>query len=268
VPSARAAALLLALAASPAAAQRPALQGSAPAHLAVTLGAAGLWGGLEALKPTLAPAACRWCQPTALDAWTRGRLRWAEPDGARRASDLLAYAVLPAAAAASALLAARRGGDSWEEGLRDLLVVAEAATLAGAAGQLVKFGVARERPFVRARRLAGGPAVEDPDDLLSFWSGHTAFTVALATAAGTVAAQRGDRAAPWVLGSGLAAAATVGWLRIAADKHWATDVLAGAAVGAAVGWAVPALLHPRVDGAGPAPAARRATLVPLLALGF
>jgi membrane-associated phospholipid phosphatase len=264
----RAALLLLAVAAFPAAAQRPALEGSAGADLAVTLSAAGLWGGLEALKPRLAPDACRWCEPTALDSWARDRLRWEDPAGARAASDLLAYAVLPAAAATQALVAARRGGDPWSEGFRDLLVVTEAATLAGAAGQLVKFGVARERPFVRARRRSGGPAVTDPDDLLSFWSGHTAFTVALATAAGTVAAQRGERSAPWVLGVGLAAAVGTGWLRVAADKHWATDVLCGAAVGGAVGWAVPALLHPRREGGATAGAARRAPVLPVLLLRF
>ena len=32
-----------------------------------------------------------------------------------------------------------------------------------------------------------------------------------------------------------------GILRIAADRHWATDILAGAAIGGLVGYAVPAL---------------------------
>jgi membrane-associated phospholipid phosphatase len=53
---------------------------------------------------------------------------------------------------------------------------------------------------------------------------------------------RGYESAPWILGLGLAGAATTGYLRVAADAHWATDVLAGAAFGAAVGVAVP-LLH-------------------------
>jgi len=37
----------------------------------------------------------------------------------------------------------------------------------------------------------------------------------------------------------------VGVLRIAADMHWASDVLTGAAVGTAVGAGLPVLLHAR-----------------------
>ena len=36
-----------------------------------------------------------------------------------------------------------------------------------------------------------------------------------------------------------------GYLRLAADKHWLTDVLAGAAIGATVGILVPLLFHGR-----------------------
>ena len=38
-------------------------------------------------------------------------------------------------------------------------------------------------------------------------------------------------------------------LRIAADRHWATDVIAGAALGGALGYAVPAL-HLAAAGSG------------------
>ena len=40
-----------------------------------------------------------------------------------------------------------------------------------------------------------------------------------------------------------AAAATTAALRVAAHRHFPTDVVAGAALGTAVGWVVP-LLHP------------------------
>ena len=42
---------------------------------------------------------------------------------------------------------------------------------------------------------------------------------------------------------GLAGAATVGYLRIAADQHYFTDVLVGAAAGSAIGFAVPYGFH-------------------------
>jgi membrane-associated phospholipid phosphatase len=42
-----------------------------------------------------------------------------------------------------------------------------------------------------------------------------------------------------------AVAAGVGVLRVVAGKHYPTDVLAGAAAGALIGWAVPALHRAR-----------------------
>jgi membrane-associated phospholipid phosphatase len=36
-----------------------------------------------------------------------------------------------------------------------------------------------------------------------------------------------------------------GYLRIAADKHYLSDVLTGALLGSAMGVAIPLLLHPR-----------------------
>ena len=89
----------------------------------------------------------------------------------------------------------------------------------------------------------------------SFFSGHTGSAFALATSTGAVASIRGYRGAPWVWGVGLSLAAATGYLRIASDSHYFSDVLVGAAVGTAVGWLVPHLLHkertPPQPGAGP-----------------
>ena len=65
----------------------------------------------------------------------------------------------------------------------------------------------------------------------------------LAVASGVVATMRGYRLAPLVWGVGLALASTVGYLRIAADRHYLTDVLAGATIGSAVGFAIPVIFH-------------------------
>lgn len=48
---------------------------------------------------------------------------------------------------------------------------------------------------------------------------------------------------PVVWAGGYAIAATTGYLRIAADKHYLSDVVAGAIVGTGVGLAIPLLLH-------------------------
>jgi hypothetical protein len=44
---------------------------------------------------------------------------------------------------------------------------------------------------------------------------------------------------------GFTSASATGYLRIAADRHYLTDVLVGAAIGGAVGWAVPRLFDRR-----------------------
>ncbi len=217
----------------------------------------------ELAKEHLAPSRCRFCDANALDAGARDLLAWDDGDGPRHASDLFAFGLLPAGMAAHQLLAARGEGD-LEAGLVDVLLVAEAAALAMDLNQAVKFAVGRQRPFVRYGTAAEAGRRPDPDDNLSFFSGHTTFTFALAAAAGTVSDLRGYRSAPWVWGVGLGLAATTGYLRIAADRHYLTDVLVGAAVGTAVGIALPRALHGREDAGGGAPApVARVTAVPL-----
>jgi membrane-associated phospholipid phosphatase len=77
-----------------------------------------------------------------------------------------------------------------------------------------------ERPFVHVLPPAQKGRTAQPDDNnLSFSSGHTTATFALAAAAGTVATMRGYRWAPltWIVGGALALG--TGYLRIAADRH-------------------------------------------------
>jgi membrane-associated phospholipid phosphatase len=59
----------------------------------------------------------------------------------------------------------------------------------------------------------------------------------------TVASMRHYRWAPVIWAVGLLGAATVGYLRIAADQHYFTDVLVGAVAGSSIGFAVPYGLH-------------------------
>ncbi|HEX9051373.1 MAG TPA: phosphatase PAP2 family protein [Anaeromyxobacter sp.] len=210
---------------------------------AVALGAWALYAGAELAKRDLAPSSCRFCEPNALDASVRGALLWSHAERARTASDGIAF-VLPAGMVAHQLLAARAAGDT-NAGWVDALLVAEAAGLAMDVNQIVKLAVGRQRPFVHY----GDPGREPgPDDNLSFYSGHTTFAFAVAAAAGTVSSMRGYDSAPWVWGVGMTLAAATGWLRIAADEHYLTDVLVGAGTGLAAGIALPRLLHPREDG--------------------
>jgi membrane-associated phospholipid phosphatase len=133
--------------------------------------------------------------------------------------------------------------DRLDELPADALVVAESAMIAMNVNQLVKFVAARQRPDVHARTPGDRIAQQSPEDNLSFFSGHATLAFSLATSAGTVASMRHHRLAPLMWTAGLLLAATGGYLRIAADRHYATDVITGAVVGSAVGFSVPYFAH-------------------------
>lgn len=218
--------------------------------LAITSGGLALAISLELLLPTVGPPQCRWCDRdregkdslNAFDTAARDALRWSNPRAARTASNVFSYALAPLAGAGVGALVAMhdRRGEHW---LVDLTIIAQATVLSINFNQLSKLVVARERPDVHARSPEERQRLASPDDNLSFYSGHTSVAFALATSAGTVAAMRQYRLAPvlWLTGMSLAAAS--GYLRIAADRHYATDVLAGALFGSLIGFSVPYFLH-------------------------
>ncbi|MBN1772112.1 MAG: phosphatase PAP2 family protein [Deltaproteobacteria bacterium] len=220
--------------------------------LGLTLGVGGAWILTETLKGYLAPDTCRWCEGNAFDDGVRGALRWDDIAAADATSYVLGFALLPALMLGVNAASARDAGAAVQ-GAEDLLLVAEAIAFASALNQTTKFLVGRERPFVHALDEEDKLRTDHPsDNNLSFFSGHTTLAFAAAVSGATVATLRGYDTAPylWVIG-GLMALGT-GYLRIAADRHYLSDVLVGAAVGALVGWAVPWLHRASLwDDAGP-----------------
>lgn len=212
---------------------RPSLHVDRSGAASILAGGLLLWGANALEQQADDPTRCRWCEPEGVDRLARRTLRWRDTDAAGNASDALFVAVPLGSAAAVAWLAARDGGGRREI-LEDVLLVAAAVAVADPLTTAVKHGTARLRPQASD---AGAPRVQG--DLHAFWSGHTARVFTAATAAAQVARLRGRPGWKWVAGVGLAAAATTGYLRVAADQHWATDVLAAAAAGATIGWAVP-----------------------------
>jgi membrane-associated phospholipid phosphatase len=240
-PGSRLTAALAALAlAVPAAAEEP------PAAVTVdwtvdglvTGGALALWIGSEAAKDTLAPASCRWCTAPGFDVTVRDAVAWSNPRSAATASNLLVAAV-PAGVVLYDAVAV--GGT--HQALPDLLIIGEAVALSGVVTQATKFVAARTRPYA----VYGTLPSEGVDDHLSFFSAHTSIAFSAVAAGGMLAKLRGDPAWPWVYGVGFTAAAATGYFRLAADKHWLSDVLMGAATGTAVGLAVPWLHRNRSD---------------------
>lgn len=100
--------------------------------------------------------------------------------------------------------------------------IAASVLVAGAVASGIKLSVGRARPY----QTPGDTDVFRPfSGNTSFPSGHT--TIAFATAA-AISRECHARWVPWVA---YPAAALVAWSRLRDNRHWASDVVAGAALG-------------------------------------
>ena len=123
----------------------------------------------------------------------------------------------------------------------DGTVVIESVMVANSLSILLNFAMQRPRP-----RLYGddAPADERTGGLaaMSSFSGHTANAFAATLASFQVLRRVASPATAYTaLGVGLALSSFVGVSRVVSGSHFPSDVLAGAAIGASVGWLVPAL---------------------------
>ncbi|MCG5054990.1 MAG: phosphatase PAP2 family protein [Myxococcales bacterium] len=244
----------------------PTLEGHLPRDVALTLGSTGAWLlGATVLSAPLAPSRCRWCTPNAFDRGVRDALVWNDRDAAELFSNVGIAAAWVNGLGALALVAHADG--RLRDSAHDSLYVAEAVGVTMFLTTAVKLMAARARPAVYFQS-PGFEAIAREERNLSFFSGHSALSFSLATAAGTVASLRGYRHAPWLWATGLSIAGFTAFARIAADKHYASDVLVGAAVGAGVGAGLPLWLHGRVrEPSGPAEAVSWRVLVMPMAQG-
>jgi membrane-associated phospholipid phosphatase len=196
---------------------------SALAASGILLGASQLW-----TQP--APAS----PPSPKDLWPIDRVALKSASaGADWASTVLQDALI--VAAPLGLFAGGRGDSRL--GLKLAFIEVEVLLASAAASQFVKAVAQRPRPGVYGGAARGGAAYE------SFYSGHTSVSFAAVVGAATLYTSTfpGDRVMPWVFLAGAGAAASVGVLRVAAGKHFPTDVLVGAAAGSLIGWAIPTL---------------------------
>ena len=157
---------------------------------------------------------------------------------ASTASDILVYTLI---ASPLAMMFDKRVRDDWEV---FLLMYAETMLWTGVSAQLVKNTIARTRPFVYNPDVP----LDDKttrDARKSFYSSHTAYAFASALFLSTTYSSYfpESRWRPYIWVGSLSAAALVGYLRYRAGMHFPTDILAGAAVGALIGYAIPALHH-------------------------
>lgn len=180
-----------------------------------------------------------------LDRWVaRGSL--GGTDGPHLASNVL-FGIACGAAVLVPLSTAMVDGNA--AGGTDLVLVLEALAWNAAVANLVKLAVRRPRPLSYIQLREGTFDPDATDSSLSFYSGHTSTVAAVAAALTTIDFMRRPAGCPrpWLLlASGAAVTILTGAMRVAAKRHFVTDVAAGAVIGTAIGVAVPMLHRTRV----------------------
>lgn len=190
------------------------------------------------------------------------KLRW-DPDGLDKGAASMSDVMLALTVASTPFLALAEGsrGACLAE---DSAAIVETTSAILLLTQAAKFAAKRERPFARdlseeeREEICLKPR-ECVDVNLSFFSGHSSMTFGVTLAAATIAAERGYPSALAVYTFGTLGAGLTAYLRVAAGKHYLSDVTLGALVGVGLGYAIPKYLHPLTQGKE-----REAHLVPLL----
>jgi membrane-associated phospholipid phosphatase len=176
-------------------------------------------------------------------------------DQARDMSDLLLTVSITYPFFVDALTAAY-----WKRKSRDVAqqmtsMDLEALAVNAFLSSIVSSVVGSERPY--GRLCPDDPLSQNLDCYnngrrRSFFSGHSSISF---TSAGLVCSHHmhfklfgGGAADAIACATSLVAAGTVASLRVMADQHYMTDVLTGSAIGAAVGFGLPWLLHYRGKG--------------------
>jgi len=224
-----------------------ALRVSWPIDISIAAGGAALWMTSQILQPQLAPSSCRWCDTSlhGLDRAIKFSFRWNNTKLADTVSNVTGFGLTPLAMFGLQAGIDLANGSKPIDWAKDALILTETVAVAMDFNQLVKFIAGRERPFIHDPGPGDqGPPAAPADNNVSFFSGHTTSGFALAVGAGTIASLRGYRAAPAIWISGITLASLTGYLRIAADRHYFTDVATGAIFGSAIGFLVPYLHRP------------------------
>ena len=203
--------------------------------LSFGLGAASVLGPMLWLEHDLDEAPCGECDPNDVNAFDRPVTGYFST-AAQHTSDVsITLLVLT-----PYLLSGLEGFDG--EWAKDAVVYTESLGVTLVLTQVVKYAVRRPRPFTY-----NPDAPEDKkskyDAGLSFYSGHSAISFTMATAAAyTWQLRHPHGSSKYVVWGGTMslAVATAG-LRVIGGKHFYSDVLVGSVVGVVVGLVVPAL---------------------------
>ena len=169
------------------------------------------------------------------------------------ASDALFLAMLAWPIAVDSVLLAGAVRGDWDVALQTALIDLEVLAVAHMATWLTSRLTGRVRPEALECVAAGTCLDEGSGPVQSFVGGHSLMAFA---SAGLTCTHHLE--SPWIAGnteaavmtcaSGLALATALGFMRLAVDRHWASDIAIGSAMGAAIGFGLPYLLHYRAPG--------------------
>jgi len=164
--------------------------------------------------------------PNSFDQFFRNKLRWDldEIDNAKTASDILLYGLFLGGIPFTPLIS---DGDYKTMVLANVEIMA----INGLVTDIVKHIVNRKRPssYYQTRN-------EGNDTYKSFFSGHTSQAFSIGTSTAIMLSRSHPDKKILIWGSAITLAATTGYFRIAADKHYMTDVMSGALAGSMIGY--------------------------------
>jgi membrane-associated phospholipid phosphatase len=217
----------------------PAAQGQSPYRVDWGDGVSVLAAGVAAFIPEAAKLpkgapSCAPCDPASLPGIDRAALHtFSGPAGTASSALLVGVAGFAGVFSLDGATGAQRRGH--------VVVFANSLAWTLAATDWIKVMVRRKRPVLYTSDAVAAAA--DPNSQRSFPSGHASIAFATATTYYMMARRerlphRGRNAAVLYVG-----ALGVSALRVAAGKHFPTDVLGGAVLGTGIGW-LTAKVHP------------------------
>jgi membrane-associated phospholipid phosphatase len=243
-----------------------------------------LLGGFFAVYYAVPPAEePLWTRPLPFDHDMRGLLRRESVSGRNLAdtiSDVVAIASHLPPLVIDPFIIAGFGDGNLDVTWQLFVISSQSYAFMALSNAVSKRLFARQRPYAAAcaRNPNYSARCKHHDRFRSFYSGHAAIT---ATGAGLVCSHHthlplygGGLVDTGTCLAAIAGTLVTGSLRVAADKHWLSDVAVGHIVGFAAGLLIPSLIYYKgfqktpVEEPDERPPAARAPALPVLSLGW
>ncbi len=166
-------------------------------------------------------------KPNKIDNYFRDKMLWGSKNikKAKFYSDVLLYGIVLGSIPTTPLLIKKNNYKSM------VLANIEVLAINGLVTDITKYLVGRQRPHSYFKTYE-----YEKDAFKSFFSGHTSSAFAIATSSAMMLSNEYSEKKPLIWSSSYAIAAATGYFRIAADKHYLSDIIAGAIIGTSIGY--------------------------------